>query len=82
MTGAIKDSKHEIRNMILVLVGMTSAAAWGFIGVFGGMVKLFSGESQLGILMLVTGLIGWCVPMIVEGIEERKIPDLTPRFLR
>ncbi len=59
---------------------MTFAVVWGFIGVFGGMFT-FMENQQLGTAMFITGLIGWCVPAIMEYIEEGEV-DLRPRFMK
>ncbi len=63
-----------------ILPVMLFAVAWGFIGVFGGMFT-FMDNPQLGMAMFITGLIGWCVPALVEFIEEGSV-DLKPRFMK
>ncbi len=60
---------------------MIIAVAWGFIGVFGSMGVFMSGNPQLAMIMFGTGLLGWCVPAIVEFIEEGSV-DLRPRFMK
>jgi len=69
-----------------ILPVMLVSVAWGFIGVFGSIAYILPNPTveqngTLGMIMLMTGLLGWSVPAIVEFIEEGSV-DLRPRFMK
>jgi hypothetical protein len=49
---------------------MIAAVGYGFYGAFyGGVMAIATGEPFYGILA-ITGIAGWCVPMLVEFLDE------------
>ena len=79
----MKTKSYESKYAFLILGGMTFAIVWGFIGVFWAFMMLLAKDQPFEIIALtgITGLIGWCVPAIIEFIDEGEV-DLRPRFLK
>lgn len=73
---------YESKHSGLILIGMTFAVGWGFIGMFWGVLMFLANDQPFEIMLLVggTGIFGLCVPAIIEGIDG--CLDLTPRFLK